>query len=90
MELVEAMALVAKEQLPIKLVLVGKGEAEDDLRKLINRHNLQDTILMPGSVPHEEILDYYSIFDIMVYPRRKSRLTEMVTPLKPLEAMSMG
>jgi glycosyltransferase involved in cell wall biosynthesis len=33
---------------------------------------------------------YYSLVDILVYPRRSMRLTELVTPLKPLEAMAQG
>jgi glycosyltransferase involved in cell wall biosynthesis len=28
--------------------------------------------------------------DVLVYPRYSMRLTELVTPLKPLEAMAMG
>src|SRR5271156_7257544 len=28
--------------------------------------------------------------DVMVYPRRSVRLTELTTPLKPLEAMAQG
>jgi glycosyltransferase involved in cell wall biosynthesis len=41
-------------------------------------------------VPHDQVRRYYSIMDILVYPRRSVRLTEHVTPLKPLEAMAMG
>jgi glycosyltransferase involved in cell wall biosynthesis len=33
---------------------------------------------------------YYSVCDLVVYPRRSTRATERVTPLKPLEAMAMG
>jgi glycosyltransferase involved in cell wall biosynthesis len=41
-------------------------------------------------VPHAEVQRYYSIVDVLVYPRRSMRLTELVTPLKPLEAMAQG
>jgi glycosyltransferase involved in cell wall biosynthesis len=34
--------------------------------------------------------DYYSLIDIFVCPRLRMRLTELVTPLKPLESMAMG
>jgi glycogen synthase len=43
-----------------------------------------------GRVPHGEVRRYYSVIDLLVYPRKSTRLTELVTPLKPLEAMSLG
>ena len=33
---------------------------------------------------------YYALTDVMTYPRKASRLTDLVTPLKPLEAMAQG
>jgi glycosyltransferase involved in cell wall biosynthesis len=39
-------------------------------------------------VPHDEVERYYSLVDVLAYPRKKSRLTDLVTPLKPLEAMA--
>jgi glycosyltransferase involved in cell wall biosynthesis len=45
---------------------------------------------MPGRVPHADVARWYSLMDIAVYPRRPSKVTELVPPLKPLEAMAMG
>jgi len=39
-------------------------------------------------VPHNEVDRYYSLVDILAYPRKRMRLTDLVTPLKPLEAMA--
>jgi glycosyltransferase involved in cell wall biosynthesis len=41
-------------------------------------------------VPHDEVERYYALVDVLVYPRVSMRLTELVTPLKPLEAMAEG
>ena len=41
-------------------------------------------------MPHAEVQRYYDLIDVLVYPRRSMRLTELVTPLKPLEAMAQG
>jgi len=41
-------------------------------------------------VPHAEVQRYYSLVDVLAYPRHPMRLTELVTPLKPLEAMAQG
>ena len=35
-----------------------------------------------------EVERYYSLIDILAYPRKPMRLTDLVTPLKPLEAMA--
>ena len=47
-----------------------------------------DAIVFTGRVPHAEVERYYSLIDVLAYPRKHSRLTDLVTPLKPLEAMA--
>jgi glycosyltransferase involved in cell wall biosynthesis len=73
-----------------KLMLVGDGPEKDVLQDKIKKMELHNTIILTGKVPHDEITKYYSVMDILVYPREKMRLTDLVTPLKPLEAMAMG
>lgn len=88
--LVKAMPHILSKAKDSVLILVGTGEQETILKDLINQMHLNQSVILTGQVPHNKILDYYSIMDILVYPREKIRLTELVTPLKPLEAMSMG
>jgi glycosyltransferase involved in cell wall biosynthesis len=52
--------------------------------------NAEGFVQVLGRVPHDEIERYYSVVDVLVYPRHSIRLTELVTPLKPLEAMALG
>ena len=47
-------------------------------------------VVFTGQIPYDQITRYYSLLDVFVCPRRRMRLTELVTPLKPLEAMAMG
>ncbi|WP_297485398.1 glycosyltransferase, partial [Ferrovum sp.] len=49
-----------------------------------------DKVIFAGRVPHQEVHRYYDLIDVLVYPRLSMRLTELVTPLKPLEAMAQG
>ena len=49
-----------------------------------------DAIRFVGRVPHSQVERYYALVDVMAYPRKRSRLTDLVTPLKPLEAMAQG
>jgi glycosyltransferase involved in cell wall biosynthesis len=47
------------------------------------------TVIFTGRVPHEQILDYYRLIDVFVVPRTNDRVSQLVTPLKPYEAMAM-
>jgi glycogen(starch) synthase len=74
----------------LQLLLVGGGQQEDELRALVEELGLQRKVKFAGRVPHQKIADYYHLVDILIYPRLPMRLTELVTPLKPLEAMAQG
>ena len=88
--LVSAMPQLLKVQPEVRLLLVGGGPAELNLRRQIAAMGLEGRVYMIGRVSHADVGRYYSIVDLLVYPRRSMRLTELVTPLKPLEAMAMG
>jgi PEP-CTERM/exosortase A-associated glycosyltransferase len=86
--LIDAILLLLEKRRDITMLLAGEGEVEETLRARIPE-NLRDYFIFAGKVPHREVRHYYSVMDILVYPRVKSRLTELTTPLKPLEAMAM-
>jgi glycogen(starch) synthase len=75
-----------RERIPgARILLVGGGEDEAALRAAA-----VDGVIFAGQVPYNRVTDYYSLIDVFVCPRRRMRLTELVTPLKPLEAMAAG
>ena len=88
--LVKAFARIAKQQEDTVLLLVGGGEMEVELRALIKTLGLSDRVMMSGRIPHQRVPGVYAMIDILAYPRYSMRLTELVTPLKPMEAMAMG
>lgn len=88
--LVKAFARVVGQQPDARLLLVGGGEMEGELAQLIDRLGLGSKVVMPGRIPHERVPGVYGLIDVLAYPRYSMRLTELVTPLKPLEAMAMG
>ncbi len=73
-----------------KVLLVGGGPQQQELDSLVAEMGLGDTVVFTGRVPHDVVKNYYHLVDIFVYPRLSMRLTELVTPLKPLEAMAQG
>jgi PEP-CTERM/exosortase A-associated glycosyltransferase len=88
--LIEAMALLARNHPATRLLLVGGGPQEDNLKALATARGLSERVLFVGRVPHADVHRYYGLIDVLAYPRRSMRLTELVTPLKPLEAMAQG
>jgi glycosyltransferase involved in cell wall biosynthesis len=73
-----------------QILIVGHGEDMQDIQAAIQELRAQDYIKAVGQVPHEQVQSYYSLMDVLVYPRRSVRLTELTTPLKPLEAMAQS
>lgn len=89
-DLISAMPMLLQHNADIRLLLVGGGPAEDSLRAQVAASPAAHAICFAGRVPHHEVEHYYSLIDILAYPRKAMRLTETVTPLKPLEAMAQG
>ncbi|OGR12272.1 MAG: glycosyltransferase, exosortase A system-associated [Desulfobacterales bacterium RIFOXYA12_FULL_46_15] len=88
--LVKAFAALAADEPDVMLLLVGGGEMKQELNSAVQTLGLEDRVVMPGRIPHERIAGVYALINILAYPRYSMRLTELVTPLKPLEAMAMG
>ncbi len=88
--LVRAMPAILRAQPDARLLLVGGGPQEAELRALVAELGLEGKVIFTGRVPHDEVSAYYSLVDVFAYPRLSMRLTDLVTPLKPLEAMAQG
>ena len=88
--LIDALPPLLERRPRLRLLLVGEGPTEDHLRRRARELGVEGKVVFPGRVPHAEVRRYYDLVDVLVYPRFAMRLTETVTPLKPLEAMAMG
>lgn len=86
--LLDALPLIRAQRPDAAVLLVGGGPEADRLREQAERLGLGDSVRFTGRVPHEKVRAYYDLVDMLVYPRRRMRLTDLVTPLKPLEAMA--
>jgi glycogen(starch) synthase len=89
-DLVAAMPALVAQRPSAHLLLVGGGPRSDALRAQAAGSSVAERIHFVGRVPHQDVERYYSLIDILAYPRKGMRLTELVTPLKPLEAMAQG
>lgn len=86
--LIKALPLVLAKIPNARLLFVGGGPQEAALKALAHSTGLDTKVIFAGRIPHGDIQGYYDAIDVLAYPRYSMRLTELVTPLKPLEAMA--
>lgn len=88
--LIDALPALLERRPEVRLLLVGGGPQDEALKAQAALRGVSDRIVFTGRVPHAEVQRYYDLVDVLAYPRHSMRLTELVTPLKPLEAMAQG
>ena len=89
-DLIAAMPVLVAARPKVRLLLVGGGPMEAALRAQAAASPVASAIRFVGRVPHTDVERYYALIDVLAYPRKHMRLTDLVTPLKPLEAMAQG
>ncbi len=97
-DLVHACGELRKQGQIFRLLLVGgetgssseKGPVTLEIERIARENGVADWLVMTGRIPHDAVEAHYSLIDVAPFPRRSQPVTEMVSPLKPLEAMAMG
>jgi PEP-CTERM/exosortase A-associated glycosyltransferase len=88
--LLQALPMLLQKRPGARVLLVGGGPQETALKAQARSLGLEGRVVLTGRVPHDQVPRYYNLVDVLAYPRHAMRLTELVTPLKPLEAMAQG
>lgn len=88
--LIDSAAILKSTANNFHFLIVGDGSYLDNAVSRARAMGVEDVVSFVGRVPHEEVEQYYSIIDIAPIPRHSLPVTEMVSPLKPFEAMAMG
>ncbi|MFM7404270.1 MAG: TIGR04063 family PEP-CTERM/XrtA system glycosyltransferase [Erythrobacter sp.] len=87
-DLIAAMPPLRQSHPEARLLLVGAGPMDASWRAAAAALPDPQAVIFTGRVPHTAVDRYYSLVDVLAYPRKAQRLTDLVTPLKPLEAMA--
>ena len=88
--LIEALALMKQRGQDFVFVLVGDGKAFESVKNRATALSISEQCRFVGRVAFDQVQRYISCMEIMPVPRLSSSVTEMVSALKPLEAMAMG
>jgi PEP-CTERM/exosortase A-associated glycosyltransferase len=87
--LIRAMRHITTSQDRVRLLIVGDGPGRASLEALVDKEKLQAQVAFTGRLPHNRVKEIYAVADLLVYPRIATLTTQLTTPLKPLEALSM-
>jgi len=88
--IVKTVPILLETNKNIAVLIVGEGPDLDFLKKLVSRMHLEPYVIFTDHVSFYEIPNYYSIIDLFILPRIKTNLTNVISPLKCLEAMGMN
>ncbi|MQY07194.1 glycosyltransferase family 4 protein [Actinomadura macrotermitis] len=86
--LIDAAALLRDRGEPVTLLLVGDGPERGALERRAAGHGVH--AVFTGRVPMASVRSFHAVLDVFAVPRRADRVCQLVTPLKPLEAMAGG
>ncbi len=73
-----------------RILIVGDGRYYDKLKIVCSKLKIDDKVIFTGRVPYDQVERFYSLIDIAPFPRKGSLVCELVSPLKPFEAMAMA
>ena len=88
--LLDALPDILAKRPDVRVLLVGGGPQDAALKDQAHQLGITEKVVFTGRVPHDQVQRYYDLVDVLAYPRHAMRLTNLVTPLKPLEAMAQG
>jgi glycosyltransferase involved in cell wall biosynthesis len=86
--LLDAVRLLRDRGLPVRALIVGDGPERGALQR--RAADLSLDAVFTGRVPMAEVRSYHAVLDVFVVPRTPDRVCQLVTPLKPVEAMASG
>jgi glycosyltransferase involved in cell wall biosynthesis len=88
--LLEATGQLRDRGVPVRALIVGDGPERAALQRQATARGLSRAAAFTGRVPAAKVREFHALLDIFVVPRTPDRVCQLVTPLKPVEAMASG
>jgi len=88
--LLEAAKQLRERGLPVRVLIVGDGPERAALQRQAAGLGLAEAAIFTGRVPAAKVREFHALLDVFVVPRTSDRVCQLVTPLKPVEAMASG
>lgn len=75
----------------LKLLIVGEGDAYDELRQIRQKYHLKDRLILTGKKPYQEIPALIAASDICLLPAYPAeKIMQDIVPIKMYEYMAMA
>lgn len=87
--LIKSLPFILEKHPNTVLLIVGDGPEKGKLQELVSDLGIEKEVIFTGKVDHSKIQDYYRAIDLFVVPRKRDYASDLVTPLKPYEAMAL-
>ncbi|WP_426562354.1 glycosyltransferase family 4 protein [Angustibacter sp. McL0619] len=88
--LMAAVAVLREQEVAFRVLVVGDGPQEASVRAAADELGLADRVTFTGRVPHDQVSRYLSLVDVTPFPRLPLPVCELISPMKPFEALAMG
>ncbi|WP_291385171.1 MULTISPECIES: glycosyltransferase family 4 protein [Achromobacter] len=88
--LIEATGILVRAKVPVKVTLIGDGEARPHLEALVRQLGLDKQVHFAGKVPPDSVQDRLRRCALICIPRKPFQVCRIVPPIKLVEAMAMG
>ena len=86
----EAVSILKNQGVDVKLFVLSSKSGQSELIQYCKKLGLEDSAIIEGPVPHEQVAPFYDLIDVFVVSRPNTKVSRLVTPLKPFEAMGSG
>jgi len=86
----EAVSILKSQGVDVEFFVLSSESGQTELREYCQSLGIADQSHIVGPVPHEQVAPFYELIDVFVVSRPDTRVTRLVTPLKPFEAMRSG
>ena len=73
-----------------RLLIIGGGEIENELRKKVKELNLENRVIFTGVISYDELPEYLSISDALINPFESTLVTNLALPHKVLQYLAIG
>lgn len=89
-EVIQELAVDLRSNPRLKILLIGGGEQEAELRKMVKANKLDSQVIFTGLVPFHELSRYMALGEIAINPLKNSLVAGAAFPHKVLQYMATG
>ena len=89
-ECIKEFASLSSTDQNLKLLLIGGGEKEQELRDLVAKLGLQESVIFTGFIPYADLPPYLRLSSVAINPLKISRVASVAFPHKVLQYLATG